>query len=161
MAAVISDTSPVRALDHLGLVDLLRQMFGQVLVPPGVAYELRHPTPGLPPIDISLYPFFTVQAPQNQAQVQAFLVVLDLGEAEALALAMEVPSATLILDERTGRNVAQSCGLSITGTLGVLVDAKQQGLIAAVRPLMDSLINDLSFFVSAGLYAGILRAAGE
>ena len=161
MAAVVSDTSPIRALAHLGLLDLLRDIFGQVLVPAAVESELRKATPRLPTLTISQLPFIQVQSPQNQARVQQFLQTLDPGESEALVLALEVQAPTLLMDETKARQVAQQLSLNITGTLGVLVRAKRRGLIPEVRLLMDRLQNELLFFVSPKVRADILRLAGE
>jgi predicted nucleic acid-binding protein len=97
MVLVVSDTSPIRALAHLGMLNLLQALFAEVLVPPAVRHELRHPPPGLPAIDLSPLAFIKVQTPQNQAQVLQFRRQLDVGEAEALALAVEVHASVLRL----------------------------------------------------------------
>ena len=86
MRVVISDTSPVVALNHLGLVDLLHEFFGTVLVPPAVWQELRQR--GIVPPG-----FITSQAPTDRAQVDELAIELDLGESEALALAVELGDA--------------------------------------------------------------------
>jgi predicted nucleic acid-binding protein len=110
VAVVVSDTSPLRALAQLGLLDLLQVLFGQVLVPPAVAQELRHPPGGLPVIDIAQVDFVLLQAPQNQIQVQQLLQSLDPGEAEALALAVEVQADAVLIDEAAGRIAAAQLG---------------------------------------------------
>jgi hypothetical protein len=68
LAVVVSDTSPIRALAHLGLVELLRDLFGDVLVPPAVETELRASSAGLLVVDLGQFPFIRVQAPLDQAQ---------------------------------------------------------------------------------------------
>ncbi len=162
MPVVISDTSPIQALAHLGLLDLLRQLYGQVLIPPAVQHELLNPVGGHAVIDVSQHPYMQIQAPQDLGRVQALRRQrLDPGESEAVALAFEVPAATLVVDEATARRVIQHLGLALTGTLGVLLEAKTQGLVAQVRPLMDSLQNTLGFFISPKLRADVLRLAGE
>jgi len=159
---VICDTSPIRALAHLALLDLLRQLYVQVLVPPAVQHELMNPASGHAIVDISYYPFVQVQAPQDLGRVQALRRLrLDPGESEAVALAFEVPAAILVVDEATARGVVQQLGLALTGTLGVLLEAKAQGLVSQVRPLLDSLQNTLGFFISPKLRADVLRQAGE
>ena len=111
MSVVVSDTSPIIALAHLGLLDVLQQFHGHVLLPPAVQQELLHPLPGLPLIDASRIPYFRVQAPQNQSRVQQFSQSLDKGESEALALALEVSASTVLMDEKTGRRTALQVGL--------------------------------------------------
>jgi predicted nucleic acid-binding protein len=87
LAVVVSDTSPIRALEHLKLLDVLVQLFSEVLVPPAVAAELKRPPGDLPGIDVGQLPFIRVQAPQNQAKLLELRQLLDLGESEALSLA--------------------------------------------------------------------------
>jgi predicted nucleic acid-binding protein len=161
MSAVVSDTSPIRALAHLGHLDLLALFYGVVLVPPAVAHELLQPLTGLPAIDVSLIPFFRVQAPSNTSLVQQLLRTLQAGEVEALALTVEIGAPALLIDEVKGRAEATRRGVVLNGTLGVLLRAKQRGLLAAVAPLMDRLVNEINFFISPILRATVLRRAGE
>jgi hypothetical protein len=158
---IVSDTSPLRALAHLDLLDLIRQLFGEVLVPPAVVKELGTPPSGLVVVDVQQVPFLRVQAPQNQLKVQRFLKDLDPGEAEALALALEVQAAAVLIDEKAGRAAAQGAGLQPVGTLGILLRAKQRNLISLIAPLMDQLENELDFFLSAEIKAEVRRLAGE
>lgn len=86
---------------------------------------------------------------------------IDLGEAEAIALALELKAGLLLMDERRGRLVATSYGLQVTGLLGVLIQGKQNGLIKSVKPLVDQLIKQADFRVSDQLYMTILDITGE
>jgi uncharacterized protein len=85
---------------------------------------------------------------------------LGPGESEAISLALEVGASWVILDDRPARRLAQSLGLTVIGTLGILLAAKRRGLLPAVRPCLDELIR-YGFHVSADLCEQILRAAGE
>jgi predicted nucleic acid-binding protein len=161
MAVVISDTSPVRALAHLGHLTWLETLFGQISLPPAVAVELREPPPGLSAVDVHTYPFLNLQAPASQMRVSELLSVLDLGEAEAIALAEELHAEIVLIDERAGREIARDCGFTVLGTLGILMRAKEQGLCLEIRPLLDRLQHEAKFFVSASLRASILKQAGE
>jgi predicted nucleic acid-binding protein len=161
MPTVLSDTSPVRALAHLGHLDWLALLFGQVILPPAVDAELRNPPAGLPAVDTQALPFIQVFAPGNQQRVQELLADLDAGEAEALALAEEVHADLVLMDEQAGRALAGRCGFMVLGTLGILLRAKAQGLCSEVRPLLDRLQQEIHFFVSRKLRAIILQQAGE
>ena len=86
---------------------------------------------------------------------------LDIGEAEAIALAVEIQADQVLIDERRGRLVATRLNLRCIGILGILVEAKIQGLIAEVQPLLDALVNEAGFWVAEPLYNSILRLVGE
>jgi predicted nucleic acid-binding protein len=85
---------------------------------------------------------------------------LGAGESEALSLAVEIQAARVLVDERAARRVAQAMGLSVVGTLGVLLAAKRKGLVAEVRPLIDALLQR-GFWVAPHLVERALFVAGE
>lgn len=131
---VVSDTSPVRALYHLGLLNLLSDLFGDVLVPPAVAAELERPKSQLPPIPLRQFTFIRVQAPTSSAAGRPTQAGLHPGESEAIALALEVRADVLLIDERAGRAAAAKARIAIIGVLGVLREAKLRGLIPGGAP---------------------------
>jgi hypothetical protein len=132
-----------------------------VLIPPAVADELRAAGPGNAPCDPAAFPFFEVRAPHDIELVQFLGKRLDLGESEALALAVEVTPDVVLIGEKSGRAIAKELGLVPLGVLGVLVNAKRTGLTVAVAPLVTRLRNELDFYVSAEVERRILKLAGE
>ncbi len=161
MAVVVSDTSPIRALAHLGLLDALSKLFDQVFVPPGVASELADPPTSFQRIEVAAFPFLVVRAASNAKRIEELCEELDRGEAEAVALAEEVHADALLIDEATGRHVALRLGLAPLGTLGILLRAKNQGLCGEIRPLLTVLQDELRFFISPALRTEVLNLAGE
>jgi len=89
------------------------------------------------------------------------LLQVHSGEAEAIALATDLKADTIIIDEQEGRGLAAQAGLFVTGTLGVLMLAKQSGHISAARPEIQALRAKARFFLSSTLEAEVLAAAGE
>lgn len=160
MIVVVSDTSPIRALDYLGLLPLLKDLFDRVLIPPAVRDELKLPLPKFSAIDLSIYDFFEVRTPLDSSRVQEFLRTLDRGESEALALALETGAQLILMDELRGRKAAARHGIVALGALGVLLRAKTRGQIPAIRPLIEKL-DELEFYMSAELKNNALRLAGE
>jgi hypothetical protein len=102
-----------------------------------------------------------IHSVQNQRLVSELRNRVNVGEAEAIALAVEVEATRLLIDERLGRQAARDLGLKLTGVLGILLLAKRQKLIMAVKPIMTDLIAQANFRVSSQLYADVLNAADE
>ena len=163
MKVVVSDTSPLRALAHLGRLDLLAGLLGEVIVPTAVAAELVGPDPSAPHLDAASVPGLRVAAAGDLARVDELLHVhgLDPGEAEAIALAQEMKADLLLIDERKAEAVARHAGLETLGVLGLLLQAKRAGLVVGVGPLVDELSAGLNFFISPSLREKVLRLAGE
>ena len=161
MTIIVSDTSPVRALAHLGLLPVLETLFGEVLVPDSVAQELLDPPSSFARIDVADFGFLKVSCATNRQRVAELREQLDFGEAEAIALAQEVRAEALLIDERAGRNAARQLGLSPLGTVGLLLRAKERGLCGDIAPLLDQLRSELRFFISGSFYVHALRLAGE
>lgn len=161
---VISDTSAITNLAAIKHLQLLLQLYNRVLIPKAVYRELTDiDTP--PPIIIEVQSVNWLEV----RQVRDLDVVerlqkdakLDIGESEAIALALELDADLLLIDERRGRAEADRRGLRITGLLGILVEAKHRNLILVVRPLLDALIATSDFRVSPALYEQILNMVNE
>ena len=123
------------------------------IIPPAVCAELLREHAALPAWLETRAPL-TIPASLTAAH-------LDLGETEALALALEVRADTILLDERLGRRVARAHGLRVTGLLGTLVLAKERGHLAAVRPVIAELRLRVGCWFDDALIADVCRAAGE
>lgn len=97
-----------------------------------------------------------IQEVRNEALVQLLKQTLDRGEAEAIALAVELKANWMLLDEREGRKVAKSLGLIVTGILGILLRAKQVGELESLHSISEDLINRAGFRIAPELLAQIL-----
>jgi predicted nucleic acid-binding protein len=161
MSVIVSDTSPIRALHFIGKVELLRDQFGHVLVPPAVVLELSNARLGTGPIDVTGWPFIEIATPASSARVRELSRELDRGEAEAIALAEQFENATLLIDEAAGRAIAAATGLAHVGVLGVLARAKVDRQVPLLRPLLDQLRTGLRFRISDHLYRRFLEVNGE
>jgi len=121
---VICDTSPLQYLHQLNLLRILPALAERVIVPPAVTKELEagHRL-GVSLPDVMALDWITVRQPTSEA---ALPLVTDLGpgETEVLMLALESPEAVAVLDDALARRVAETLGLRLTGTLGLLLDAK-------------------------------------
>ena len=112
-------------------------------------------------MEVSSAEWIGVRTVSNPDMVRILERELDRGEAEAIALAVEIGADLLVADEHRARRVAVRLDLEVVGVLGVLVEAKAKGLIPAVQPLLDDLMTAAGFRVHRDLYLRILRAANE
>ena len=141
---------------------MLEALYQTVVVPDVVASELA--AASNPTISAILQLGWIQTQPLTNSQLANQLQQergLDAGEANAIALALELQADDLLIDERLGRQEAVRLGLSIIGILGVLLVAKQRNLIPQVQPVMDTLINKAGFRVSPQLYQRVLALAQE
>lgn len=160
MPEVICDTSPLQYLHQLGLLHVLPALVRQAFVPPAVVAELEAGrAAGVDLPDVSSLTWLTVRALRSQAALPP-VTGLGPGETEVLMLALESADAVVVLDDRLARRVAEAVGLRLTGTLGLLLDAKRAGLAEAAAPLLDQL-QVLGFRLAPRTRAAILDLAGE
>ena len=146
----ISDTSCLIVLSKIGELDLLRLRYGQILIPPKVAQEFG-----------ALFPYWIkIQEPSTNSLLKLANFKLDPGEREAIALALDHQGCRVILDDQEARNVAEQLHLKITATLGVLIKAKQSGLISVITPLIEK-IKETDFRISEAIILKALRETGE
>jgi len=161
---VASNTSPISNLAIIGRLKLLQSQFGEVRIPAAVKAELdrfSHPY-ALESIQQAIRENWLRSQKLHDDKVARLLDAgLDPGEAEAIALALEISADLILLDERDGRIAAERAGLRVTGVLGVLLRAKRDGQVQTVKKELDALRTAPVFFVSPSLEAQVLEAAGE
>jgi len=156
---VVSNTSPILNLAIVDQLVLLRRQFGEVLIPNAVLDELKvgEERPGSQSIREAISSgWIQTQEVSNQPLAQLLKQTLDRGEAEAIALAIELKANWTLLDEREGRKLAKSLGLNVTGILGILLRAKQLGELESLQPIIDELINKAGFRIAPELLTQIL-----
>lgn len=149
---VISNTSPLIGLERIGQLQLIQQLFGVVVVPPAVVREVGATT---------TLPTWIEQRDVMQGIGPRILnASLGAGESEAISLALELQARLIILDDRPARRLAQALRLPVIGTVGILLAAKRQNFLPALRPSLDALVQQ-DFRISRQLYERVLVDAGE
>lgn len=158
---VVADSTPIIALARIGHLNLLKSVHGTLIVPNAVYQELvkagEHKS-GVK--EIREAEWIIVETVKNSLAVQLLNERIDLGESEAIALAIEKKASLLLIDEAKGRKIAEGQGLVIVGTVGTLLTAKNDGLIPRLKPLLDTLMED-GFRLSKKLYNGLLASVNE
>ena len=160
MPEVICNTSPLQYLHQLELLHILPALAGEVVVPLAVDEELaigRASGVSLP--DPKTLSWVKLRRPKSQP---ALPLIHDLGpgETEVLVLALESSDPIVVLDDALARRLAETLKIRLTGTVGLLLDAKRAGLVESIAPCLDRL-QTLRFRLSPRTRAAVLRLAGE
>lgn len=160
MPEVITDTSPIQYLYQTNLLDLLPILYGQTILPQAVVEELaRGRSQGVALPNPASLPWLIIRSIRESALVPS-IPSLGAGEREALTLALETPNSLVLLDDALARRYARQLGIAFTGTLGVILKAKQSGNVDAVAPILNRL-NALGFRLDPATRAAVLRLAEE
>ncbi len=160
--SVVSNASPLINLARIGKLTLLRDLYGELIVPEAVWQEVVIEGAGQPGADeVESATWIKTQAATNRQLVNALQQDWDAGEAEAIALTLEMGAELLLMDEHLGRETARHLGLRYVGLVGALAEAKRRGLIRAVKTHLDALRDIAGFRVVDALYARVLQDEGE
>lgn len=146
--AVVSDSTCLIGLERVGKLGILPALFDSVMIPPEVEREFG-----------SKFAWLKVEKLTNQLLVTALQMIVDAGEAEAITLASE-KNCLLISDDKQARSAAKRLGVNVIGTVGILIRAKQNGIITEIKPILDNLDAN-EFRISRALREEALKIAGE
>lgn len=149
-ATIISDTSCLILLDKIGELHLLKSLFGKIITTEMVANEFGDQLPE----------WIIIKNPTDLKNIILLEASLDKGEASAIALALEQEDCLLIIDELKGRRLAVQLGLTITGTLGIIAEAKRARHISSIKPMLKK-IKATNFRISEQLEKALLEQAEE
>ena len=156
----IVNTSPLFYLHRIGHLDVLHKLYGKITIPKAAEKELeKGHIQGEDVPQLADYPWIEIISVSTPEYLN-LIVDLGPGESEVLAIATSHPLALVILDDKLGRRIAEMQGFRLTGTAGVLLRAKEKGLIPAVKPAMEKLLS-LNFRLKPDLVKAILELAGE
>ncbi|MGD1858935.1 MAG: DUF3368 domain-containing protein [Leptolyngbyaceae cyanobacterium] len=155
---VVADTSPLNYLLLIGQIDLLPQLFREVLIPEAVRDECLDPDAPKPLREWILNPPAWLVI-QSISGIDLTLSALDSGEQAAILLAQTLPADLFIIDERLGRNAARDRGIPIVGTIGILDDSASQGLIDLPNAIAQ--LQKTNFRISQRIVESLFRDKGN
>jgi hypothetical protein len=159
---IVSNTTPLIGLASIQRFDLLRQLFGEVCIPQAVYDEavLAGREAGGAKHEVSTVNWIKTIGVQDRLAVEVLLDDMDLGEAETIVLARELGADWVLMDEKKGRRKLEQLGVKKVGTLGILLKAKQLGLLAVIRPEVEQLHRQ-GFSISQNVIDEVLHKAHE
>lgn len=161
---VVSNTSPILNLAIIGRLALLRQQFPEIHIPPAVLDELRIEAdlPGSQAVREGLEQgWLKVAEVKDRPFVHLLQREVDHGEAEAIALAIQLQAEWTLLDEREGRCLAKGLGLRVTGVLGILLRAHSEGQCPSLLEVVKDLREKAGFHIAPDLLSHLLQNAED
>ncbi len=159
MHKIVSNTTPIISLLKLNRLELLQKLYKQIYIPTAVYNEIEAGKSKGYYKDLSRLSWINIVEIQDK-QAVAYFLDLDAGEAEAIVLATELYADLIVLDEKLGRFHAKHAKLKVTGTIGILIKAKHEGLIKELKPLLDEL-TEKEVWISEKLKKEIFNIVGE
>lgn len=147
---IISDTSCLILLTNIGELDLLKKVYGRVITTMDIAIEYGEIIPD----------WIEVREVKDKHKQLLLEMQIDRGESSAIALALETSKSTIILDDYKARKIAHKLGISFTGTIGVIIRAKLNGIIPSIKPLLSK-IKETNFRLSSEIENFALLEAKE
>lgn len=159
MRKIISNTTPILSLLKINKLHLLRELYGKIIIPNAVFQEIEKGKDKLFYKNLALLDWIIIETIKNN-NPKEYIFDLDEGEAEVLILAKEQNADLVIMDEITGRRYAKQLNLNLTGTIGILLKAKETGLIKSVKKLLTELI-EKGTWLHPNLISKTLELANE
>jgi len=132
MPNIISNTSCLIVLDNIGMLDVLKELYGKVFITEEVSKEFGKTVPD----------WIEVRKVRDNKYLKLMKNFIDLGEASTIALAVETDDIVIILDDLKARKLGQKLNLKITGTIGVLIKARKRNIITSTQEVLNKLRNE-------------------
>ena len=154
---VISDAGPIFSLATIDRLDILLEIFDEVYIPRAVWLELTLDK------ETIYYQIIVDFLKDKVREIQSFndlSFIMDFGESESVVLYRELQADFLLIDDRKARQIAESLGARCVGTIGVLLKAKEKGIIQKLKPLFEQLLSDKRYY-SLKLLNEVLRLQNE
>ena len=147
---IISDTSCFIILSNIGELEILYKVYGSILTTEDIAIEFGEPLPN----------WVNVVSVSDKYRQQILEIQIDKGESSAIALALETPDSTIILDDYKARKIAAQLDINYTGTIGVIIKAKLNGVIPSIKPILEK-IKQTNFHLTVEIEMKALKEAKE
>lgn len=160
MRKVIVNSTPIIALAKAGKLDILKAMYGQVIIPEAVFNEVTAKDDSARAMLLKNNDWIKVKSIKNTAEKIMFRARLHDGEVEVMILARELDADLVVIDDYAARKTAEYIGLNLTGTIGTLIKAKQNGYIDGVMPIVQ-IMEQNGIYYSDQLKNQISRLTGE
>lgn len=158
---IVSDTSCLSYLIQTSHLNLLKVIYGEIIIPQAVSEEvLKLETKGHNLSEFKSADWIKIYSADNLSNVKEYQHLLDKGELQAIIIAIDLSADLIIIDEKLGRIVATKIGFDITGLVGILIVARNKNLIPSIKEVLDKVIF-LGCRISNKLYDTALKSCNE
>ena len=155
MRKVIVNSTPLIILSKIGELEILKNLYGEIIIPRAVFEEVTIKSYVIK--NLSWIKIFEVQDKSNR---KIYQTKLHYGEVEVMMLAKEISANLLVIDDNAAKKTAKFLGFKVTGTLGILLKAKEEKIISEVRPILEKMLSE-KFYISDKIINLVLKTAGE
>ncbi len=161
MRKVVVNTTPLIALSHVGQLDLLRRLYGEIIIPEAVYREVSVKKESIckKAVDGSL-DWIRIDKIKNELAKSMYKTQLHDGEVEVMILSKEISADVVIIDDANAKKHAKYLGLPVTGTLGILIKAKQKGYVEELKPILEHMVQN-GIYISKKVLKICLEQVGE
>lgn len=156
---VVSNTSPLITLASIDKLDTLKKLYGKIYIPNAVLDEVNAGKGKIGYVDIDAFDWIIPKKINNVFSMN-YLIDLDKGEAETIILAEELHADIVLIDEKFARSFAEIRGLTLSGSLGILLEAKKRGIISQIKPLIEKMLANRRY-LSEKIILDLLKSADE
>jgi hypothetical protein len=156
---VVSNTTPLITLTSIDKLDILKELYGKVYIPDAVLNEVKAGKGKIGYFEIDTIDWIIPRKITNVFSMN-YLIDLDEGEAETIVLAEELQADIVLIDEKFARGFAEIRGLTLSGSLGVLLEAKKKGIISQLKPLIEQMLANRRY-LSEKIILDLLKSANE
>ncbi|MCH8127734.1 DUF3368 domain-containing protein [candidate division KSB1 bacterium] len=146
---IVCNSSCIIALERIGHLEILLKSVEIILIPEAVQKEIGNKIKKI-----------SVKTVKNIAVVSSLCTQIGDGESEAIALALEISNIHILLDDKKARRIAKELSLKVIGTIGLILRAKDRGIISEIKPILDN-FQEVGFRISGTLYSEAMRIAKE
>lgn len=161
MPRVIVNSTPLIALCNAELLDVLKEIYGEIIIPKAVFDEVTVKNDSACNQIKNHFDWIIVEEIQDATERKMYKAKLHAGEVDVMILAQSNPLADLvIIDDKAAKKTAKYLGLKVTGTLGVLLRAKKEGIIPSVKEAVNK-IQKNGFYIEESIYKLVLEQANE
>jgi len=147
---IISDTSCFIIVTDIGELDLLQKVYRQIITTVEVAIEYGEVLPD----------WVEIKTVNDKYRQKILEMQVDKGEASTIALALETSNSKIIIDDYRARKVAEKLAINFTGTIGVVIKAKLEGIITSIKPILAK-IKQTDFRITGEIERQALKEAAE